>query len=325
MKSFPNLKQFILRSLDLDYTYPSTRKTVQTYQTKNNYNTTSYYKGTIDIVMPTFNRQRETRRCIENLYKTCKTSFRLIVVDNNSTDGTKDLLLNLQKSNDNMNVISLDQNLGGSGARNEGLKLAKNEFVAFLDNDIYIMPNYFEHLINSLQAHPDIIAVQSKVVLPNGLIQINRPHFDIQNQWIVFKDKDFEKSFNDSSTLSDEECNWIPSGATLWRREIFYEHKFDLSLGTYYEDNEFSFRLNKLGYKFMNNHKALCLHYSSNFAPDLSKGKYSEERWNNDSIRNALKIFYNKHDFYLAFGDIEGHVKYLGFSSKEEYIEFLKS
>lgn len=317
-----NLKQLVIRKLDLEFTYPKVRSEVEKQAisfAQPKVNTTE-----IDIIMPTFNRVRETERCIRNLYKVLKNiKFRLIIIDNNSNHDTLNYLKDLETKEKNIKVIYAKENLGGSGSRNLGLKEVRTEFVAFLDNDIFIMPGYFEQLLSTIEENSEITAVQSKVITPNRLIQINRPYYLIEDNWVVFSDYDLEKEFDDSSTFESKACNWIPSGATLWRSKIFEKETFDTTLGTYYEDNEFSFRLNKKGHTFSNNHKALCLHYSSNFAPDNTQA-YIKERFNNESIKQALKKFYQKHKLFLAYGSIEGHVKFLGFNSKEEYTNFLK-
>jgi GT2 family glycosyltransferase len=318
------LKKLILKKLDLDYTYFRMRSEVSKLAERYELQQGDFPE--IDIIMPTFNRSRETRRIIKNLYDSTSVKFNLIIVDNYSKDDTREYLENLASKKSNIRLVFLGENLGGAGARNEGIKYAKNEFIAFLDNDIFIMPYYFENLIQSLRDDKDVAAIQSKVIMPNGLIQINRPYYEIENKWIIFNDKDYEKRFDDSATFQNTICNWIPSGATLWRKEIFDKHKFDLSLGTYYEDNEFSYRLSKKGYYFKNNYKALCMHYSSNFAPETSRiSSYEKERFSKDAIKSALYNFYKKHEHYLAYGDIKGHVNYVGFNTVTEYINFLES
>lgn len=318
-----NVKQFILKKLDLEYTYPRVRSEVENLAIS--YSPPKVTTTEIDIIMPTFNRVRQTKRCISNLYKILKNiKFRLIIVDNNSNQDTVNYLKELEGKKVNIKVIYSKENLGGSGSRNLGLKEVRTDLVAFLDNDIFVMPGYFEHLIFTIEQNSEIIAVQSKVITPNRLVQINRPYYEIKDNWIIFNDYDLEKEFDDSTTFESRDCNWIPSGATLWKSKIFKDEIFDTNLGTFYEDNEFSFRLNKKGYLFRNNHKALCIHYSSNFAPDTTQN-YSKERFDIKSIEQALKRFYKKHNLYLAYGDIDGHVSHLGFSNQEEYINFLTS
>lgn len=316
-----SLKSLILKILDLEFTYPEVKLEVKKLALSYPVVNSGYPE--IDIVMPTFNRLRETKRTINNLYKSTSVKFNLIIVDNNSKDETADYLMRLENEHSNIKIIFSKQNLGGAGARNIGIKEVKSKYVGFLDNDIYIMPGYFENLISTLDQYPITAAVQSKVISPNRKIQINRPFYEIEDNWIIFSDHDLEKEFNDESTFVSEETNWTPSGATLWRSDVFKDEIFDVQLGTYYEDNEFSFRLNKKGYTFRNNHMALCLHYSSNFAPE-DTDFYSKDRFNKEAIKAALKNFYKKHGLFMAYGSIEGHTKFLGFKSRSEYLKFIQ-
>lgn len=314
-----NLKHKILEFLGLEYSYPTIKKELKTFSLSNNKSNPNF-KGKIDVIIPSFNRVRELKRTINNLQNNSK--LRIIVVDNDSNNTTKNYLKSL--SSPSLKVVFQTQNTGGSGARIEGLKHIDSEFVAFLDNDIITFPGYFENLIFTLETHSEVIAAQSKVILPNGLIQINRPHFVIEDKWIIFGDKDRDKKYNDYSSIVQEECNYTPIGATLWRSKIFQKYNFDIKFKTVYEDNDFSYSLNKEGFKFINCPNAICLHIPSNFAPDSTR-QYEIARFDNSTILNSAKEFYKKHGKYFAYNDISSHIKYIGFNSTDEYINFLKS
>jgi GT2 family glycosyltransferase len=310
------MKQTLLRLLDKDYTYPKTKKKLLKYARK--YRVNFEYNAQIDIVMPTFNRLRETRRCIENLYKTTTVKFRLIIIDNNSSSETREYLKKFSNEHNNVELILLSENLGGAGSRIKALELVKSEFVAFLDNDIYIMPGYLENLIKAIN-DSNLVGVQSKVVQPNGLIQINRPYYKIEDGWIIFYDKDIEKFFYDKSAEFQQEVDWIPAGATIWRTEIFKSYQFDKDMGTSYEDNDLSYRLRKAGFLFSNCPSALCIHYSSNFAPDKTES-YQKERFSSDKVLNSARIFHKKHNLYFSYGDPKEYVKYISLESIEKYL-----
>src|SRR6185369_4611165 len=158
-----------------------------------------------------------------------------------------------------------------------------------------------------------------KVVFPNKLIQINRPYFKEKDGWIEFYDKDIDKQFNDKTTEVSENINWMPSGATMWRRSVFENLNFDGDFNTSYEDNEFSYRIGKSGIKFMNNHRAVCLHLSSTFTPSSVEKTYTESRFGNKVVLNSLKQFKLKHGLLLSFGPKEKFLEHMGFKTEEEY------
>ncbi|MEO6729277.1 MAG: glycosyltransferase family 2 protein [Candidatus Dojkabacteria bacterium] len=310
------IKGQLQKFIGLQETYPTFTKELARYSEHINRNSSFSSRAEIDIIMPTFNRVSVTKRCIENLLKTTKVKFNLIIIDNNSDSKTKTYLKSIVSKQ--IKVIFLSNNLGGSGSRMEGLKFASTDYVAFVDNDIYTMPFYFENLIKTLDENIDISAVQSKVIYPNKLIQVNRPTFTIEEDWITFNDKDLDKSYKDNESETSELINWLPSGATLWRKSVFENEGFDLDFNTSYEDNDFSYSLHQKGYKFMNNHKAICLHLSSQFTPSSVSDVYTKGRFDKGIVINSLKQFKKKHGLYLSFGDKEKFAKYMGFESSKE-------
>lgn len=318
------MKNAILKLLGLQYSYPSVKKELTIFVQQ--YQKTIEYSKSIDIIMPTFNRLRETKRTLEHLYKSTLVPFNLIIVDSNSSNDTVAYLKSFEKQKQNVTLVLLEKNEGGAGARIAGLKYATSGYVAFLDNDILVMPGYFENLISTLEENKDVLAVQSKVVFPNKLIQINRPYIESDDEWIVFYDKDIGKEYDSKNSLIQEHCDWIPIGATIWRREIFNEYSLDVNLGTSFEDNDFSYRLHNKGYKFLNCPSAICLHITSLFAPDDSiDQKYTKERFGDSKVQKSARIFFQKHGLIFSYGDPKEYIKTIGFKSIEEYVNFVKS
>lgn len=312
------LKDSVAKIFGISETYPKTVKSLKNF-VNSKYSKDFNYSAfpEIDIIMPTFNRENVTLRIINNLYESTKIKFNLIVVDNKSNN--RDSVKELVESKPNATFIQLDENGGGAVARAEGLKHSKNKIVAFLDNDIYIMPLYFEYLLETLLNNPNLAGVQSKVVYPNEIIQLNRPYYNIENEWVVFYDKDVNKRFDDQTSEVSEECNWMPSGATLWNKEILTKFEFDESFKTSFEDNELTYRMSKEGYKFMNSYKSLCIHFSSEFTPSSVNRSYSAGRFGDDIPKKTAKFFYEKHGLLFSFGPPAEFVKHLGFSNIDEY------
>ncbi|MEP7104019.1 MAG: glycosyltransferase [Candidatus Dojkabacteria bacterium] len=321
----PKVKTIIKEFLGLNYPYVYVQRRLSSFaKVVSPISNKEVYNKEVDIIMPIYNRLAETKMAIEYLFKNANIKFKLILVDNNSDNKTQEYLKNL--SHKNIKVIFLKENLGASIARESGLKESQNEFVAFVDNDILIMPNYFENLLTTIQTDNKIAGVQSKVVLPNLKIQINTPTFMIKDQDIVFTDKDIDKKFDDKSTFESKTCNYIPIGATLWRREVFNRFSFDEGMNTAFEDNDFAYSVYKGGYIFRNCPKAIALHINSEFSPKtIQDNSYMAGRYSNDKLLKSLKIFYKKHQLIFYFKTKEGFAKYLGFSNPEEYENSLKA
>jgi len=323
------LKSAVAKLSGLEETYPSATREIKSFA-KQNYESkhgSGLNYDEITIIMPSLNRMKIMQRCINALFKNTTVPFKLIIVDNNSNQETKTFLKDLVIQKKNIEVIFERTNIGASAGRQRALSKVETEFVAFLDNDIMIMPGYFENLMDTIQHDLKIAGVQSKVIFPNKLIQINHPTFEIKSGWIYYNDSDQNKLFNDPTTLLQEECKWIPIGATIWRTNIFNTFKFNEQMNTSYEDNDLSYRISKKGFKFLNCPFSLCIHFHSSFTPSsMSDKDYVQGRYDLNSIRNSAKIFYRENKLVFCYGERSKYVKeYLKFENDSEYINFLNS
>src|SRR5699024_3539121 len=105
------------------------------------------------IILLTHNQLDCTKLCIESIRKfTPKGQYEIIVVDNNSTDGTIEYL----KSQDNLRVIYNDYNAGFPKGCNQGIEIAKGDSILLLNNDTIVTPNRLNNLDKALYSNEDI-------------------------------------------------------------------------------------------------------------------------------------------------------------------------
>jgi glycosyltransferase involved in cell wall biosynthesis len=113
----------------------------------------------ISVVLTTYNRRGLLQRAIASVLAQSDANFELLIIDDASTDGTADYLRSL---NDPRIVIQIaEANLGPSGARNIGLKLARAPAVAFLDSDDAYLPRRLSAPLAVLAAEPTVVCVLS--------------------------------------------------------------------------------------------------------------------------------------------------------------------
>jgi len=93
----------------------------------------------VSIVVPTFNRASTIKRCIESVIDQTYPNWELIIVDNNSSDSTMELLN--QYNNVCIKIISVDNEGVIGRSRNIGIKNSVGKYVAFLDSDDWWDPN----------------------------------------------------------------------------------------------------------------------------------------------------------------------------------------
>lgn len=104
----------------------------------------------ISVVVAAYNTEKYIAKCLESLKKQTYTDFEVIVVVDGATDRTLDICEAFSKQ-DSRFIIVYRKNGGLSAARNTGLERCTAEYVAFVDSDDYVSPNYLEVLINAIK------------------------------------------------------------------------------------------------------------------------------------------------------------------------------
>ena len=97
-------------------------------------------KNTVSIIVVTFNRINYFKTFIKFLYSSTKHDFKLIVVDNGSTDGTRELILEQEKVGKVYKHVFNRKNLPLAKAFSEGLKEVDSEFVITVADDMVVSP-----------------------------------------------------------------------------------------------------------------------------------------------------------------------------------------
>lgn len=108
------------------------------------------------IIMLTYNQLEYTKLCIESIRKfTPKECYEIIVVDNDSADGTKEYL----KQQEDLNIIFNEENKGFPKGCNQGIKISNGENILLLNNDTIVNPDWLYRLNNALYSSDNIGAV----------------------------------------------------------------------------------------------------------------------------------------------------------------------
>lgn len=105
-----------------------------------------FLKPLISIILPTYNSAKTLEKTIQSVMCQSYLDWELIVVDDCSTDNTSEILSGLASKDSKIKFFRLDKNGGCYVARNEALKKASSEYVAFIDADDLYEPNYLQKL-----------------------------------------------------------------------------------------------------------------------------------------------------------------------------------
>lgn len=207
----------------------------------------------IGVVIVTYNRLEKLKIALASYEKQTLKPKYILVVNNNSTDGTKEYLEQWQneKSEIEKYLVNLDKNTGGSGGFYEGLKNSldiESEWVWVADDDAYPKENAFEIAKNYIENHKNInLSAICGTVLKSDGETIDCSHrrniytsaFNRISQ-PYSKPKDYEKEEFEINGFSY--VGTMISKDKLKQTELTKKDYF-----IYYDDTEHSYRLSKLG------------------------------------------------------------------------------
>lgn len=109
-------------------------------------------KPLVSIITPVFNLEKEIVWTIESVLKQTMPDFEMIIVDDISTDKTKEVVKNYAKLDRRIKYYCLKEKSGASGARNYALSKCHGRYIAFLDGDDLWYPSKLEKQINFMKS-----------------------------------------------------------------------------------------------------------------------------------------------------------------------------
>lgn len=110
------------------------------------------------LIMPTRNRAWCISRAILSILAQTHTNFELIVIDDGSTDGTKDIIhqeFERELADGRIRYVPLSESVGVCNARNIGLAYARNRWIGYIDSDNSLRPYYLTKIANVIINNPD--------------------------------------------------------------------------------------------------------------------------------------------------------------------------
>jgi glycosyltransferase involved in cell wall biosynthesis len=186
------------------------------------------------IIIPTYNREHLLSKAIESVIAQTYSHWELIIVDDGSTDNTKELIQNLSNNDSRIRYI-YQENAERSAARNNGILKAKGKYICFLDSDDYYLPNHLCNLKDSIN--------DSNTIYYSGLAIDNNESILHRNEWPV----NGLKKFNDlciATIHSQQVC--IPIGVA---KQFLFNKSIRIA-----EDLELWIRINeKFPFKYIEN------------------------------------------------------------------------
>jgi len=111
-------------------------------------------KGLVSTIIPVFNRAQMLSEAVESVLQQDYANIEIIVVDDGSTDNSLAVAKSLEEKHKTIRVISIE-NAGPGAAREAGQKIARGEFIQYLDSDDLLKPNKFTLQVQGLNENPE--------------------------------------------------------------------------------------------------------------------------------------------------------------------------
>lgn len=121
----------------------------------------------LSIVICTYNREEFIGKTLLHLSQQSLSydDFEAIVVNNNSTDGTESICREFIQSHPDMQIkYCLETQQGHSYARNRGIRESSGEFIAYIDDDAFVHPDFSSNIIRFFKEHPEVQAIGGKII-----------------------------------------------------------------------------------------------------------------------------------------------------------------
>lgn len=259
----------------------------------------------ISIIIVNYNTKELTSQCINSIYeKTAGLDFETILVDNASSDGSKEYF-----QNDNrITYIYSKENLGFGRANNLGLTIAKGKNILFLNPDTLLINNAIKILSNYIDQNPKVGACGGNLyneemkptlsyrrIFPGIIEELNNLFFHIPEKlW-------YYKTWSHNNTDTPLAVAYICGADLMIRKEILDEvGAFSPDFFMYYEETDLCFRISKANYKIISIPSAKIQHLegkSFKSSIDEKRIKVSE---------NGRDIFYKRNyiPLYHKIADI---------------------
>ena len=129
-------------------------------------------RAEISVIVPAYNVKNYIVDCLASIQNQSFPSFEILVIDDGSTDGTAECVKAIADQDDRIKLIR-QSNTGVSAARNHGIQLSRGQFIAFVDADDLVKPDFLLHLHHAVQK-ADMAVIGVENIAPNHERSIRR-------------------------------------------------------------------------------------------------------------------------------------------------------
>ena len=240
----------------------------------------------VSVVTPNYNGERFLKTFFESLNRDSEYIGEVIIVDNGSTDGSKDYIRN-NKFNFPIVLIENTENRGFSPAVNQGIEKAKYEYIFSLNNDTEIKEGSIKALVDLASSDDNIFSVQAKMLQYDNKELID----DVGDEYnLLAWTKKVGENHNSNEYTEPCEIFSACAGAAMYKKSLLNEiGMFDDNFFAYMEDVDLAIRSRISGHVNMLCPDAIVYHIGS----ATSGSRYNEFKVRLAARNNVWVVYKN--------------------------------
>ena len=209
----------------------------------------------VSVTIVTYNSGRFIKRCLESVLDQKYPLKEIIVIDNNSTDGTIDIL---EPFEDRCRIVYNEENIGFAAAQNQAIGLSEAEWVLTLNPDVLLLPGFIEALVTAGNLDPKVGTVCGKLLTMTATFDFpEEPTVDSTGIYFTPNLRHLDRGslqVDNGHFRNYEYVFGATAAAALYRREMVDDIQvwgefFDADFFVYREDADVAWRAQLMGWK----------------------------------------------------------------------------
>jgi GT2 family glycosyltransferase len=216
-------------------------------------------KSFVSIIILNWNGEEYIERCLKSVIKQTYNNYEIIVVDNASVDRSLSII---EKTFPNVTILKNGRNVGFSAGNNIGIQKTRGKYIATLNVDTEVRPEWLEALVKSIEKDSSVGMCASRMILDDNrdIIDSTGLHLFVNGTVI---DRGREKPVIGNYEFVDEVFGPCAGAALYSKKMLNIIGLFDESFFAYYEDVDLAWRARLMGWKCIYVPDAIVYHKRS--------------------------------------------------------------
>jgi len=224
---------------------------------------------TVSVTLVTYNSLPYLEPCLRSVLGQTHPLLEVVVVDNASSDGTRETL---ERFKDRIRVVNNGANLGFADAQNQAIALSEGDWVLVLNPDVVLQPDFVEKLVEAGQIDPKVGTVCGRLLATGRDLQpLDPPLIDTAGIYFTENMRHFDRGWHEPDDGRFRRMEYVigaSAAAALYRREMIHDISekgefFDPDFFAYREDADVAWRAQLFGWRCLYAPEAVGHHVRS--------------------------------------------------------------